>query len=215
MTASTRAAELCRQLLAYSGKGRSHIEEVALDTLVTEMIEVLAVNVAAHATIELVLATRGTAIVVDATQLRQIVMNLVINAAEALTTSARGTITITTSVEQLDADTIAATSQPDIAPGRYVALEVADDGPGMSADGRRRADLRSVLYDEGNRPRPRARRGRRHRPRAPRHDAGPHRARPRHVLQDLPAGGWPRNGGVAAGRRADLGGASDGRRGRR
>ncbi|MDQ3366740.1 MAG: ATP-binding protein [Myxococcota bacterium] len=133
MTASARAAELCRQLLAYSGQGRFHIEEVALDALVTEMIEVLEVNVGAHAQIELALATRGTTIMVDATQLRQIVMNLVLNAAEALTPGG-GTIKITTSVEQLDAATIAATSRPDITPGSYVALEVSDDGPGMTPE---------------------------------------------------------------------------------
>lgn len=130
MTAAARAAELCRQLLAYSGKGKFEIEEISLDALVAEMAEVLVVNLGEHARLELALAAVGQRIVVDATQIRQILMNLVLNAGEALSTRT-GTITITTSLVELDAATIAASSHPDVSPGRYLALAVADDGPGM------------------------------------------------------------------------------------
>jgi PAS domain S-box-containing protein len=133
MTASARAADLCRQLLAYSGRGKFQIEELGLDALVAEMTDVLGVNVGDHATIALDLATVGVHVRVDATQLRQIVMNLVLNAGEALDERS-GTIRIRTSLEELDAEAIAVTTHPDATPGRYVRLEVSDDGGGMPAD---------------------------------------------------------------------------------
>lgn len=133
MTASERAADLCRQLLAYSGRGRFQIEQLELDALAHEMVDVLEVNVRDRAQVTLDLASAGTRIEVDATQLRQVLMNLVINASEAFG-ERTGTIRITTAIHDLDAAAIAATSRPDALPGRYVALEIADDGAGMAPD---------------------------------------------------------------------------------
>lgn len=133
LTATARAADLCRQLLAYSGRGRFQIETIDLGALVTEMVKVLGVNVKRRAVIELVLAADDTRVEVDATQIRQIVMNLVINAAEAMDDRV-GQIRIATLLCDLDEAMIAASSQPEIRPGRYVCLEIADTGRGMPPD---------------------------------------------------------------------------------
>jgi len=132
MTASERAADLCRQLLAYSGRGRFQIEQIDLDVLAREMVDVLQINVRDRAQVELDLAAAGARLHVDATQLRQVLMNLVINASEAFGDRS-GTIRIATSIQDLDAAAIADSSRPDAPPGRYAALEVTDDGNGMPA----------------------------------------------------------------------------------
>ena len=132
MVAAARATDLCRQLLAYSGRGKFEIEVIDLDALVTEMSEVLAVNVGESTSIELELAGHAK-VEVDATQIRQILMNLVINAGEALGDTG-GTITIRTNVVDLDATAIAQTARPDAHPARYLELAVTDTGPGMAPD---------------------------------------------------------------------------------
>jgi len=133
MLAATRAADLCRQLLAYSGRGRFHVEVLDLDGLVTEMSRVLAMNVGDRVRIQLELGRTGARVEVDATEIRQVLMNLIINAGQALGDRA-GTIQIRTSLRDLDAAAIARTSHPSAQPGRYVVLEVIDDGPGIAPD---------------------------------------------------------------------------------
>jgi two-component system cell cycle sensor histidine kinase/response regulator CckA len=133
LVASARAADLCRQLLAYSGRGKFQIEVIDLDSLVAEMVEVLEVNVARSAHIALQLAGAHAQVEVDATQIRQILMNLVINAGEALE-AREGTISIKTSVHALGVHDITSTLHPDATPGMYVELDVADDGVGMTPD---------------------------------------------------------------------------------
>ena len=130
LIAAARAADLCRQLLAYSGRGRFQVERIILDDLVVEMVKVLEVTVGKVARVVLELAREGTRVEVDVTQIRQIVMNLVLNAADAIG-DGRGTITIRTSACELDTEAIANASHPDIKPGHYVCLEVSDDGTGM------------------------------------------------------------------------------------
>ncbi|MDB4952607.1 MAG: sensor hybrid histidine kinase [Myxococcales bacterium] len=130
LVAASRAADLCRELLAYSGRGQFQIENIDLNSLVVEMVKVLEVNVGNRATVVLDFARPAPYIEVDATQVRQILMNLVINAAEAMG-SHTGTITIRTSVRDLDHTTIAASARPEVRPGRYACLEVSDDGSGM------------------------------------------------------------------------------------
>ena len=133
LVAAARASDLCRQLLAYSGRGRFQVERIILDDLVAEMVKVLEVTVGRVAGVVLELAREDTRVEVDVTQIRQIVMNLVLNAADAIGTTG-GTITIRTSACELDADAISNGSHPDIKPGPYVCLEVIDDGSGMPAE---------------------------------------------------------------------------------
>jgi PAS domain S-box-containing protein len=133
-----RAAELCKQMLAYAGKGRFLVETLDLRQLVAEMTHLLQVSIAKTALLNLNLASNLPAILVDATQMRQVVMNLVINASEACADSP-GVIGVTTGVVRVNADYKRnAILDPELPEKDYVFLEVSDNGPGMTADVRAR-----------------------------------------------------------------------------
>jgi|GEM_PF-1805424 len=128
-----RAAELCKQMLAYSGKGRFEVQRLDLSALVQETAQLLNLSIAKNAVLRFNLANSLPAITADATQLRQVVMNLVINASEALEGKS-GTISLHTGVIRVDRSylqTMAVTDQ--VEPGDYAFLEVADSGCGMDA----------------------------------------------------------------------------------
>jgi PAS domain S-box-containing protein len=128
-----RAADLTRQLLAYSGKGRFVIERVDLTRLVEEMASLLEAALSKKAELRLALKTGLPVVDADATQLRQVVMNLLTNASEALG-DAPGEIVVRTGVQRVD-DAYAerTVDGATIAPGEYVFLEVADTGHGIPA----------------------------------------------------------------------------------
>ena len=130
--ASLRAAELCRQMLAYAGKGRFVIEPADLTALAEDLLPLLKVTVGRNATLQLDLARDLPAVMADATQLRQIVMNLVLNAADAIG-DRRGEILLTTGVDRVDAAFLATcVAGAGLPGGDYVFLEVRDTGCGMS-----------------------------------------------------------------------------------
>lgn len=132
--ASVRAAELCAQLLAYAGKGRFTVEPNDLNYLINGLRSLLRVSVGQHSNLRFELADEVPAVMADATQLRQIVMNLVINAAEAIGERG-GEILVTTGVCSVDAAALArAVASPDQPPGHYVFLEIRDNGPGMTPE---------------------------------------------------------------------------------
>jgi CheY-like chemotaxis protein len=133
--ASLRAAELTEQLLAYAGHGSVASTRVAPAPVVTELLRISApmmpVNVNVRVDIARDLAMRG-----DASQIRQVLLNLIHNAREALTARG-GTISISGRLVRHDG---VSTTDDVLTPGAgsYVALEIADDGPGMSSETRRR-----------------------------------------------------------------------------
>lgn len=131
--AGQRAADLARQMLAYSGRGKFVVQPISLNGVVEEMAHLLRVSVGAGVRLVLDLAPGLPAVVGDATQLRQVVMNLVINASDAIG-SGEGTVRVRTS---LAAGAPALFERAVLAPGqlaeRYVVLEVADTGSGMDA----------------------------------------------------------------------------------
>ncbi len=127
--AARRAADLCRQLLAYSGKSRVKDSVVDLSEVVREIVQVLEVSVGRDALIKLDLQ-EGCLIVGDATELRQVILNLVINAGEALE-GKRGLVNVVTSIRQLDEEDIARSVVPATRPGTFVCVEVADSGSGI------------------------------------------------------------------------------------
>jgi PAS domain S-box-containing protein len=136
--ASQRAADLCRQMLAYSGKGRFVVGRYDLSEIVQEMAQMLEVSVSKKATLRYSFAPELPAVEADATQLRQVIMNLITNASESLEDQ-KGVISVTTGVLDCDRAYLADSHLDDRLPaGRYVYLEVADTGSGMDAETRQR-----------------------------------------------------------------------------
>jgi PAS domain S-box-containing protein len=136
--AALRAAELTSQMLAYSGRGRFKVERVDLSALVREMTSLLSVSISKRATVQYDLPTDLPAIVVDATQVRQVVMNLITNASDALGSGA-GVIALRAGVREVGRDFLASTFIDDDLPaGAYVFVAVEDSGAGMDANTRTR-----------------------------------------------------------------------------
>jgi PAS domain S-box-containing protein len=132
-TAARRAADFCRQLLAYAGKGRYHVEPCDLSAICGELGRILESGLSQQATLRLELAPDLPAVEADAAQLRQVVMNLATNAAEAIGDHP-GTITITTASRDVDELALRSVHGAELAPGRFAVLEVADTGSGMDAE---------------------------------------------------------------------------------
>jgi two-component system cell cycle sensor histidine kinase/response regulator CckA len=132
--AARRAADLCAQLLAYAGKGKLVTERVNLSELVRGTASLLEVTISKNTRLELQLAGQLPPVLADITQLRQIVMNLVINAADAIG-EMPGRITVRTFACQADPALFQqAQGRPELPAGPYVALEVTDNGSGMSPE---------------------------------------------------------------------------------
>jgi PAS domain S-box-containing protein len=132
--AAARAADLARQMLAYSGKGHFVIEAIDLNRLVEEMGHMLEVSISKKAVLRYNLTQDLPAINVDATQIRQIVMNLVINASEAIGDKS-GVIAITTGCQECTENDLKNAWLADpVSEGLYVYLEVADTGCGMDSE---------------------------------------------------------------------------------
>jgi PAS domain S-box-containing protein len=132
--ASCRAAELCRQMLAYAGLNRFVAEPVNLPRLVQELTHLLHVSVSKKALLRCVLAEDLPAIEADPAQLRQVAMNLIINASEAIG-EAEGVIAIFTGIMQCE-EAYLRECHPagSLACGKYVYLEVIDTGCGMDPE---------------------------------------------------------------------------------
>ena len=125
------AADLCRQMLAYTGTTRLERETVELSGLVGEMSTMLEASIAKKATLVRELPPGLPTLRADATQVRQIVMNVVLNAAEAIA-GGQGVIRVSTGAGTIDATAFvqsAALGEPQ--PGVYVWLDVEDNGAGM------------------------------------------------------------------------------------
>lgn len=133
-----RAAELTQQMLAYSGKGVFIVEPIQLSRLVSDITRLLQVSISKKCVLRFDLMEDLPACMVDATQLRQVIMNLIINASDAIGDRS-GVISITTGVAWCDKEYLAENFVNDQLPdGLYVHLEVADTGRGMSAETRAR-----------------------------------------------------------------------------
>ncbi len=129
--ASRRAGELARQMLAYSGRSRFLIEPVELSELVRELLSLLQVSIGKSVVLKLHLPDEPVVVDADAAQLRQVVMNLVINAADAIGTRS-GTVTIRVSALEANAEYLADVHpEAGLQPGHFAALEVSDTGMGM------------------------------------------------------------------------------------
>jgi signal transduction histidine kinase len=126
-----RAAELCRQLLAYSGKGRFQVQPIDLAELVQEMGHLLSISISKKVVLKYHFASHLPAVEADATQMRQVVMNLIVNASEAIGERS-GVVSVTTGLGHCDAEDLkGGYCAESIQPGDFVYLEIEDTGRGM------------------------------------------------------------------------------------
>jgi PAS domain S-box-containing protein len=132
--AAERAAKLTQQMLAYSGKGRFVVEPVDVSRYIREIAALMNASIPKHVELNLQLAQGLPPVEADAAQLQQLVMNLLLNGAEAIP-SEGGRLTVVTKVESLDRQQIRSLrGAEDLAPGRYVVIEVQDTGCGMDEE---------------------------------------------------------------------------------
>jgi len=130
-TTAERAADLSRQMLAYSGKGSFVIGPIDLNEVVREMGHLLEVSVSKKALLRYQLSSDVPRIVADATQIRQVIMNLITNASDAIGES-DGVIAISTGIVRCTQADLATSYLDDQLPrGPYVFLTVEDTGCGM------------------------------------------------------------------------------------
>jgi PAS domain S-box-containing protein len=128
---ATRAADLCKQMLAYSGKGRFVVKNIDMNALIEDTTRLLEVSISKRAVLKFHLGEGLPVVLGDATQMRQVIMNLVINASEAVGEKS-GFISITSGLTRADRAYLAGSYfAPDLPEGDYVYIEVADNGGGM------------------------------------------------------------------------------------
>lgn len=119
---------LARQLQLYSGKGQTHFRPLDLNASVQSILAILRVSAGKQTELKVELSNAPLKLLGDATQLQQIVMNLTINAAEAIGV-AGGMITVRTTVDEYERIPSALRAQ--LKPGPHALLTVSDNGPGM------------------------------------------------------------------------------------
>ena len=130
--AGQKAANLTRQMLAYAGKGKFVIERLDLSTLIHDTERLLRTSLLKNVDLRLNLQADLPCVEADAGQMQQVIMNLVINAAEATPEGQSGTVSVRTSQQRIDKAFICGQlAGQEITPGNYVVLEVQDSGIGM------------------------------------------------------------------------------------
>jgi PAS domain S-box-containing protein len=128
---SRRAADLCRQMLAYSGRGRLVTEAIDLRALIEDMLGLLQSTISKKALLNLNMGKNLPPMRGDVSQLSQVIMNMVINASEAIGERS-GVITISTGVTECTGRYLEKTYVDErLTPGLYLTLEVSDTGCGM------------------------------------------------------------------------------------
>ncbi len=136
--ASERATTLTRQMLTYAGKGRHQISSIDMSKVVREICPLVVPTVSKKVQLDLDLDPQIPPIDGDDGQIQQVVMNLVINAAEALADKV-GSVSVRTFVRFAhDGEFTSRLGAESLPAGRYVMLEVEDTGCGMDAETQRR-----------------------------------------------------------------------------
>ena len=128
-----RAAELTQQLVAYSGKGRFAVEPLDLSAFIEKTAHLLEVSVERQAVLQLNLSPPGPVVDADPNQVRQVLTNLALNAAESIVDPG-GVITVSTGVVRCERQYLSETFLDDeLPPGLYAYVDVTDTGAGMDA----------------------------------------------------------------------------------
>ena len=132
-----RAAELSQQMLAYSGKGKFIIKNIDVNDIIKEMTHMLEVSISKKHNIKYDLTENLLLVEVDITQIHQVIMNLIINASEAIGEN-NGVISVSTSTVECggeECQTCRDMMFDEVLPmGQYVVTEVADTGIGMDEE---------------------------------------------------------------------------------
>lgn len=138
-SAARRAADLCRQLLAYTGKGHFVVESIDLNRLIHDMSQMLMLSIGRKAVLRLDLAASLSPVEADQSQIHQVIMNLLVNASEAVPLQG-GSVTIRTSQVQCSLAKLREMlpgTERGLA-GTYAMVEICDNGCGMDAATRAR-----------------------------------------------------------------------------
>jgi PAS domain S-box-containing protein len=136
--AARRAADLTRQMLAYSGRGKFQVGRVDLNELVEENVHLLRTSIPRTVTLNLHLDRVLPAVEADAGQIQQVTMNLITNASEAIG-GEPGVITLSTGVRDCDGSYLGRSCLDEIPPaGCFAYLEVTDSGCGMDEETQKR-----------------------------------------------------------------------------
>ncbi|MEW6502117.1 MAG: hybrid sensor histidine kinase/response regulator [Thermodesulfobacteriota bacterium] len=140
--AARRSAELCKQMLAYAGKGRFVVQPINLSEIVEAMTHMLEVSVSKKNVLKYNFTPNLPMVEADISQIRQVIMNLVINAAEAIGDRS-GVVSISTGAMECDTAYLANTFvyEQHLPEGIYCYVEVADTGCGMDNE------IKARLFD--------------------------------------------------------------------
>ncbi len=135
MLASQRAADLTAQFLAYSGRGQFVVGPVNLTKVVSEVNLLIGASIPKTVSVHMELDPELTMVEADRNQMQQLLMNLILNGAEAVGENRPGSVVVRTSMQHLDHGYInAALVGSGIEPGAYACVEVRDDGCGMDEE---------------------------------------------------------------------------------
>jgi len=131
VSASEKAADLCKQMLAYSGKGKFIVQPLNVSDLIGSIVNILEVSLHKGVVFKMELQEGLSQIEADASQVQQVVMNLITNANEAIGERS-GVVSIRTGSMFVDQDYFQhCMCADDISPGKHVFIEVSDTGCGM------------------------------------------------------------------------------------
>jgi len=137
-TAAQRAAELCSQMLAYSGKGMFVVKAINLSLMLKDIAKLLDVSVTKYAELDIDLLPDIPAVQADATQLQQVIMNLLINASDAIGENYGRISVCNGQITVKDGEFAQSYTGEVLAAGEYVYFEVSDTGCGMSEETRKK-----------------------------------------------------------------------------
>lgn len=136
MTTVERAAELCSELLAYSGRGQFTIEPFDLQTMVKEMQSLLDISIPKGVKISVSGDGSDTVVQGDVTQIRQVLMNLITNAGEAVDpTTGEIEVEVEVTSRHFDQESLRSGSYiEEVEAGPFVSVTVKDNGQGMNKE---------------------------------------------------------------------------------
>ena len=133
-TAARRSADLTEQLRTYSSKQPAIPKSLSLNEIITEMVNLLKLSISKRVTVELDLQPNLPLVIGDATQIRQLLINLIMNASESVGYRS-GTIKVKTCFRDYERSYLSQCVNGDlISPGSFVVMEVIDTGMGIALD---------------------------------------------------------------------------------